>query len=706
METIAAYVNSLIAVPLDLNLRISIFYLYCTVIIAFLIWKYRGSPDRFLSWLIPKEVYTHKSNILDIKLFLANRLFSVLGILGAVAFPSAVAYFLMATLSGSNFSPPPISWVRSLVATIIIVIATDFCKYWAHRAHHEWRFLWPFHAVHHSANVLTPLTVHRAHPVEPIVRGFLMTIIVGLIQGLILYFIVGQISIVAIGGANVMYFFFNALGSNFRHSHIWISYGRVIEHILISPAQHQVHHSVAIKHHDKNYGSIFAVWDWMFGTLYVPPVYEKLTFGVSDGTGKPIDQPYPTLVAALVVPFKESWKAISKLLNTDLSLTRTITPNAVPMTKSFSLWLDVLRAGAALTVLFGHMAHIRFTRGDYFFLRDWNVASDAVIVFFVLSGVVIFYAAGRDQTLGRFAFNRLTRIASVLFPALLITLAFDAIGTSVDKSAYPNGFYQELTLGEFLWRGMTVTNLWYGISDWVRLGTNGPIWSLSYEVGFYLIFGSLMFLKGPIRLVVLTLLMLLLGIPILALFPAWWIGVMVWKNASDNKERNSPVWSWIMVVGGVVALVGLKVSGAPQLLENATILALQPYNHHSVLLYSNEFLWNTIIAVGVAIHLIGVRRLTLDMSERTEGAIAKSVRWIAGGSFSLYVVHYPTLHLLDATLPETLPGYDFWLLGLTLTTCFVFAALFERPLKRIRDRITSLWGYVSKTLSNQSNPKI
>ncbi|MCV3271687.1 hypothetical protein [Roseobacter sinensis] len=54
-------------------------------------------------------------------------------------------------------------------------------------------------------------------------------------------------------------------------------------------------------------------------------------------------------------------------------------------------------------------------------------------------------------------------------------------------------------------------------------------------------------------------------------------------------------------------------------------------------------------------------------------------------------MHYPTLHLLDATLPEDLPAYDLWLLALTLTVCFVFAAVFERPLGTIRARVLPLW---------------
>ncbi|MBO6882599.1 MAG: sterol desaturase family protein [Marivita sp.] len=690
METLQNFIAATLDAPFDFNVRYSIFYLTCTVLIAFGIWKYRGSPGTFTSWLLPKEVYRHRSNLLDIKLFFASRFFAVLGVFGAVFFPTTVAYGLLAQFGGADYAPPETTWLRIAAVTLIVVVVSDFCKYWAHRAHHEWRALWPFHAVHHSADVLTPLTVQRVHPLEPMINSLLMTLFVGIAQGLALYFLVGELSMVTIGGANAVYFLFHTLGSNFRHSHIWISYGRVMEHILISPAQHQIHHSVAVKHHDKNYGSIFAIWDWMFGTLYVPESYEDLTFGVSDAKGQRREQPYETLGAALFKPFVESAQNVLGMVRKGRPAA-TGTVGTARMSQGFSLWLDALRAGAALTVLFGHMAHTRFTGGDYQFLRDWNVASDAVAVFFVLSGVVIAYAAQRDGTLGRYGFNRITRIMSVLIPALMLTLVFDAVGTAKDMSAYQAPYYQDVPLGEFFWRGLTLTNLWTGTGDWVRLGSNGPIWSLSYEVAFYLIFGAVLFLTGVQRIAVLLVLVLLVGVPALALLPAWWVGVWVWRHASVLTDGHGRGRAWVLAVGSVVALVMMKMSSIPADLESFTARLLAPHDHHAILVYSNEVLWNSVIALCLALHLVGVRYLADTWPERTEGGIAKTVRWVAGGSFSLYLVHYPTLHLLDATLPETLPAYNLVFLLLTLSICFGFATLFERPIRQYRAALLKTW---------------
>ena len=55
-----------------------------------------------------------------------------------------------------------------------------------------------------------------------------------------------------------------------QHSHMWISFRGLLGRVFISPAHHQVHHSDNPKHFNTNYGSCLALWDWMFGTLYVP----------------------------------------------------------------------------------------------------------------------------------------------------------------------------------------------------------------------------------------------------------------------------------------------------------------------------------------------------------------------------------------------------------------------------------------------------
>ncbi|MBY6084578.1 sterol desaturase family protein [Ruegeria arenilitoris] len=296
--------------------RLAAFYLICTVVMVFAIWLFRGRPSGFIKFLLPREVYFHRSNLIDIQVFLINLFLGVLGIFSATLFTPLIANFVLHQLvwyQGADFQPLDITWGRSALATLIVILTLDFCKYWAHFIHHENRLLWPFHALHHSAEVMTPLTANRNHPVFLLIRNVIYSFVLGAVQALVLFLLIGKIDLLTIGGANAGYFVFNLLGANLRHSHVWLSYGPVLEHIFISPAQHQIHHSRAKKHFNKNYGEVFAIWDWMFGTLYVPNGYEELEFGLADARGNPIEQPHRNLKEALINPFVESFEEATGL---------------------------------------------------------------------------------------------------------------------------------------------------------------------------------------------------------------------------------------------------------------------------------------------------------------------------------------------------------------------------------------------------------
>lgn len=361
------------------------------------------------------------------------------------------------------------------------------------------------------------------------------------------------------------------------------------------------------------------------------------------------------------------------------------------MSPGFSVWLDVLRAGAALTVLMGHFAHTRFTRGDYHVLRDINIAADAVVVFFVISGLVIAYAAGRDGSLPRFAFNRLSRLMTVVLPALILTLAFDAAGSAADPAAYPAPYYHEIDAGTLFLRGLSFTNEWTGVTERVRLGSNGPLWSLSYEAAYYVLFAIGFYLRGMARAAAILLVCWLVGLPILALLPVWAAGVLVWDRVRrTGKEPLGTGAAWLAALACPVILVALKAAGLDTTLSALTAGYFAPVSHHAVLLYSDEVLWSLVIAAFLALHLLGMARLLRALAWDEQARLVRAVRFVAGASFSIYVVHYPTLHLLDAVLPENLPGYDLVLLGLILLVCFVFAEFFERPLGFYRRQLRAL----------------
>ncbi|HKL44681.1 MAG TPA: acyltransferase [Roseovarius sp.] len=358
------------------------------------------------------------------------------------------------------------------------------------------------------------------------------------------------------------------------------------------------------------------------------------------------------------------------------------------MTRGLSIWLDALRVWATIIVVVSHVAYPRFTRGDYILIRELNLGSDAVIVFFVISGMVIAYAAGRDGRLSTFAFNRLTRLLSVLLPALLLTFLFDWIGQGVGPEAYVS-FYNPVSLGELLTRGLTMTNEW-GSFERMRLGSNGPLWSLSYEAAYYLIFAVAFFVSGARRVAILILCALLVGPRVLLLMPAWLMGVWLWNwVASNGPDRLSIASARLFACGGPVLYALSLWIGVPEILSAQTGLILEPYNHRLLLAFSDEFLWNGLIGAMTALHIMGVARLT-----RGYRAEQPRIRWWAGASFSIYVTHYPALHLIDALFPgETLVRDGLLLFG-SILVGLVFAQVFERRIGDLRRVIRSLHRHV------------
>jgi sterol desaturase/sphingolipid hydroxylase (fatty acid hydroxylase superfamily) len=159
-------------------------------------------------------------------------------------------------------------------------LPSDFAVYWSHRLFHRWQVIWPLHAVHHSAAVMSPFTSYRQHPLALLLTTWAETIFVGLCQGLMIGTLTEGMALAEIAGINLFIVLANAGLAALHHSHVWLSYGPVMEHIVISPAQHQIHHSTDPRHHDRNFGNSLALWDWLFGTLYVIRGHETLTFGL------------------------------------------------------------------------------------------------------------------------------------------------------------------------------------------------------------------------------------------------------------------------------------------------------------------------------------------------------------------------------------------------------------------------------------------
>lgn len=206
----------------------------------------------------------------------------------------------MSTFLGDVLGQGPLitdpGWRSHLFYSVLIFLAADLGFFISHLTLHKVPFFWEFHKVHHSAQVLTPITVERLHPVDLVLTGFCISVLTGLVAGTLDYVVPLAVEYrIANFGA---IFFVYSLTANFRHSHIWLSYGWHLSHVLSSPAQHQIHHSSDPAHFDKNMGLVLSVWDWLCGTLYVPKQQENLTFGID---GKE-DEQYQNLFKLYFLP--------------------------------------------------------------------------------------------------------------------------------------------------------------------------------------------------------------------------------------------------------------------------------------------------------------------------------------------------------------------------------------------------------------------
>jgi sterol desaturase/sphingolipid hydroxylase (fatty acid hydroxylase superfamily) len=280
-------------VSLALNPEYRIYWVYqasfvILALVAYRVYYAGGNPFRastFLRFLFPRSIYFHPSSKLDLKLYLANGiLLPSRVILGGVT-TAAVAVRVSAGLEGVfGAGGMHLEWDAWSIGgvTIAFALVSDFAVFLTHALHHWSPVLWELHKVHHTAEVLTPLTLYRKHPLYDLISQVVKAVLTGGFQGIVLFAVFDEPRFFNVLGINVVYTAFNLAGANLRHSHVWLSFGPRLSRVFVSPAQHQIHHSVATEHEGKNFGEVFALWDWMFGTLYVPVGREELVFGVAD----------------------------------------------------------------------------------------------------------------------------------------------------------------------------------------------------------------------------------------------------------------------------------------------------------------------------------------------------------------------------------------------------------------------------------------
>ncbi|MEM9499967.1 MAG: sterol desaturase family protein, partial [Pseudomonadota bacterium] len=260
--------------------RVFYVYLLTSLVMAFAIYKgarARLSSDEtsFLRFLFPRKVWRHPSAWLDLRYFFFHNLTGKFLALSFGAGCTALGFWLGS--GGVNLIEAAGQGELSTGADIgiaigymfIAFVVADFLGWFCHWLQHKSPLLWQFHKVHHSAEVMHPVSNFREHPIDNL---FYVTVIgagFGLVSGLAMRVFGYVPSMPSLLGVPLTMLAFNLVGYNLRHSHIWLRWPGKLSMIFPSPAHHHVHHSYHPDHIDKNFAFMLPVWDVIFGTYHM-----------------------------------------------------------------------------------------------------------------------------------------------------------------------------------------------------------------------------------------------------------------------------------------------------------------------------------------------------------------------------------------------------------------------------------------------------
>ena len=146
----------------------------------------------------------------------------------------------------------PVPWAAMVV---LLLLAQTLTAYWIHRMMHATPLLWRVHRVHHADTALDVSTSFRNHPFEllaTIPSAAAVTLVLGA-------------PVSAVVAVQTVLF----AGAIWEHADIALPrrLDRALAPILVTPRLHRLHHSPDRPNHDSNYGSLFMVWDRLFGTI-------------------------------------------------------------------------------------------------------------------------------------------------------------------------------------------------------------------------------------------------------------------------------------------------------------------------------------------------------------------------------------------------------------------------------------------------------
>ncbi len=356
------------------------------------------------------------------------------------------------------------------------------------------------------------------------------------------------------------------------------------------------------------------------------------------------------------------------------------------MKKELSIYLDFARISAAFLVLIYHSNGMGITGGFLWQLGGYG--QTAVMIFFVLSGYVIAHVSSkREKELSTYTFARLSRMYSVVIPALIVTFLCNELGQIFIQKQYSGPWnsnepleYYRYFITFFMLQDYWAINL--------SPSNNGPFWSISFEITYYIIFASIYFSKNKTRaLLFSTAIALAAGPTIVFLFPIWLLGVLIYR-IHENGTLNCPKYcNDLLFIGSIIAL-----AFSPDYREflNTTIPGI---NRESI---AGDFLDGLLFSLNLLTAPVFIERIRAALT-----LFSKPIAFLASLTFSFYLFHQPLIRLLAGVSPfidnpSSISNRVFVLAG-----TFFIIVIIGLPCERYKSKLNTSLRKISHIISRQ-----
>ncbi|MDC2890028.1 acyltransferase family protein [Psychrosphaera algicola] len=252
-----------------------------------------------------------------------------------------------------------------------------------------------------------------------------------------------------------------------------------------------------------------------------------------------------------------------------------------------------------------------------------------------MSGFVIaFVTAEKEKNISTYAVARISRLYSILIPALILTFTFDYIGFSYNPEFYLEGAWPFETEHSFL--NYVLSFLWFRIFGILGLtySINQPFWSLTFEWFYYIIFACAFFIRSNLKYVAIAIFCLIAGPTIVALLPIWIAGFVLFKlMPSNNPVKNKQ----LKAVASMVSLILMILLGP----------IVRDIAFTSDFIARTELFGDYFDALLFCIHIYYSPSLLMYFSKPLI-KYKSIINWLASLTFSLYLFHRPIIQTIAA----------------------------------------------------------